>query len=345
MVHRAQPEADAGHRGPRKIRVVESSATQLRLLEARAFADTHLPHRDVLVVGASRGAADDFARSVAIRSGATIGLHRFSLTQLAARLAAPILAADGLAPATPLGSEAVSARAAFEAQRERALHTSSPVAQTPGFPARWRERSTRSGWLVLPARGSRPCRSAAAISSCCSSGSSSSSLTPLRRIARFSSTPRHERSATDWPDLSFPQTRPPSARRSAWLSRRVRLRRGAHGKPSLGRGVEPASARHRFLRRPSSAQSPRGHRSQGGDLEPREMKTSPRCIATCSPARSRQSASFAATCDSSRRRAKDGSRSRLRAGFFRRPGPAYRSTRWPCSFALPSDTSVCSSTH
>jgi CRISPR/Cas system-associated exonuclease Cas4 (RecB family) len=116
------------------VRLVESSATSLRLAEAHAFVDTRLPAGDVLIVGASRGAVDDLARRIAMRSGATIGLHRFSLTQLAARLASPILAADGLAPATPLGSEAVSARAAFEAQRDGALAYFEPVARTPGFP-------------------------------------------------------------------------------------------------------------------------------------------------------------------------------------------------------------------
>jgi len=116
------------------VRVTESSAAELRLAEAHAFVDAHLPAGDVLIVGASRGAVDDLARRTAVRSGATIGLHRFSLTQLAARLAAPILAAEGLAPATPLGSEAVSARAAFEAQRDGALAYFQPVARTPGFP-------------------------------------------------------------------------------------------------------------------------------------------------------------------------------------------------------------------
>src|SRR5207247_10872899 len=73
------------------------------------------------------------ARAIAASSGASIGLHRFSLTQLAARLAAPILAAQGLAPVTYLGSEAVAARATFEAQRDAALEYFAPVAKTPGF--------------------------------------------------------------------------------------------------------------------------------------------------------------------------------------------------------------------
>ena len=62
-----------------------------------------------------------------------MGLHRFSVTQLAARLAAPILAADERAPATYLASEAVAARATFEAGRDGALDYFLPVAHTPGF--------------------------------------------------------------------------------------------------------------------------------------------------------------------------------------------------------------------
>jgi RecB family exonuclease len=120
---------------PPHIRLVESSATELRLAEARAFIAAQIAHGcDVHVVGASRGAVDDLSRSIAATAGATMGLHRFSLTQLAARLASPALAADGYSPATWLGSEAVAARAAFDAQQDGALSYFEPVAKTPGFP-------------------------------------------------------------------------------------------------------------------------------------------------------------------------------------------------------------------
>lgn len=117
------------------IRVVESSATEQRLAEARAFiAARSAGGDDLLLVGASRGAVDDLARSVAAETGATLGLHRFSVTQLAARLAAPALAGQGLAPSTALGSEAVAARAVFEAGRDDGLAYFTPVSRTPGFP-------------------------------------------------------------------------------------------------------------------------------------------------------------------------------------------------------------------
>lgn len=116
------------------IRLIESPSAQLRLQEARAFVETHASRGDVWLVGASRGAADDLARTIAAARGATLGVHRFSLAQLAARLAAPVLAAQGRAPVTFLGSEAVAARATFEAQRDDELQYFAPVARTPGFP-------------------------------------------------------------------------------------------------------------------------------------------------------------------------------------------------------------------
>jgi ATP-dependent helicase/nuclease subunit B len=115
-------------------RLIESPSAQLRIDAARAFVATHARDGDVWLVGASRGSVDDLARSIAIETGATIGIHRFSLAQLAARLAAPVLAARGLAPVTYLGSEAVAARATFESQRDAALQYFAPVAKTPGFP-------------------------------------------------------------------------------------------------------------------------------------------------------------------------------------------------------------------
>ena len=53
---------------------------------------------------------------------------------MAARLAATELAANGHAPSSALGYEAVAARAAFEAAKDEALDYFSPVSSTPGFP-------------------------------------------------------------------------------------------------------------------------------------------------------------------------------------------------------------------
>src|SRR3954470_16916586 len=124
----------AAAEGSAVTRLIESSSAQKRLEAARAFVEARAKHGDVVIVGASRGAADDLARRIAAESGATLGIHRFSVTQLAARLAAPILASQELGPVTYLGSEAVAARATFDAERDAALAYFAPVARTPGFP-------------------------------------------------------------------------------------------------------------------------------------------------------------------------------------------------------------------
>ena len=116
------------------VRLIESSSAQLRLHEAHAFAREHARRGDVWLVGASRGAVDDLSRRIALEAGAAMGVHRFSLPQLAARLAGPILAAEDRAPATYLGSEAVAARATFDALKDDGLSYFAPVARTPGFP-------------------------------------------------------------------------------------------------------------------------------------------------------------------------------------------------------------------
>ena len=74
------------------------------------------------------------ARDVAAGLPATFGLQRVSLTQLAARSAIVALAMKGQTPSTWLAAEAVAARAAFDATRERSLNYFAPVASTPGFP-------------------------------------------------------------------------------------------------------------------------------------------------------------------------------------------------------------------
>src|SRR5512133_1206659 len=125
---RERNEASRAQRqAPAMTRLIESSSAQLRIDAARGFVSAHAQDGDVFIVGATRAAADDFARSVAVTTGATIGLYRFSLAQLALRLAGPILADRVLAPVTYLGSEAVAARAAFEAERDATHSYLAPI--------------------------------------------------------------------------------------------------------------------------------------------------------------------------------------------------------------------------
>lgn len=115
------------------MRVLQSSSASIRLDAARQFVLDTPPAAEVLVIGATRGAADDFVRDLAAVRGATFGIYRFSLTQFAARLALPRLAASRQTPATALGIEAVAARAVYDAERDGALRYFAPVASAPGF--------------------------------------------------------------------------------------------------------------------------------------------------------------------------------------------------------------------
>lgn len=89
---------------------------------------------EIVVIGASRGAADDFARSIAEAKPTTFGLHRFSLPQLASRIARLDAARDGVSPAASLMIDALMAHAAHERSSAGALAYFGPVAHLPGFP-------------------------------------------------------------------------------------------------------------------------------------------------------------------------------------------------------------------
>jgi len=116
------------------FRISVSAQAADRLASARDLVRGCRPGERVLIVGASRGAADDLAREVAAGARATLGIERSSLLLLAARCARLALAAEGRTPSTDLGAEAVAARAAFDARGDAALPFFAPVAAMPGFP-------------------------------------------------------------------------------------------------------------------------------------------------------------------------------------------------------------------
>ena len=113
--------------------VLEAPVAAERLRAASEFLTALPTGTEVLVVGASRGAVDDLVRRLAAARRATFGLQRFTLTQLAARLAAPALAARGLATCTRLAAEAIAARASNVALRSDRIPFFAPVARCPGF--------------------------------------------------------------------------------------------------------------------------------------------------------------------------------------------------------------------
>src|SRR6202007_2502646 len=86
-----------------------------RITAAEKFVSSFRSSTELLIIGSSREAADDFVRNIASSSEATFGLHRFSLTQLSSRLATPRLAAQGIVPNSLVGAEALAARSAYDA--------------------------------------------------------------------------------------------------------------------------------------------------------------------------------------------------------------------------------------
>src|SRR5262245_28109258 len=116
------------------LRIVTSTSAAARLAAAADALAARLPSEETLVIGASRGAADDLTRAVTRRVGATFGVIRFSLTELAARAAAVQPAGPRRAPGSQAAAEAIAARAVFEARAAAELEYFAPVAMLPGFP-------------------------------------------------------------------------------------------------------------------------------------------------------------------------------------------------------------------
>jgi ATP-dependent helicase/nuclease subunit B len=119
---------------PGSFRIFEAASSAVRLEAAATFLRQFPADHPITIVAATRGAADDFARSMALERGATLGITRLSLTQLAARTAVVAMAAEGKTPSSGLGAEAVAARAVFTALRDASLRYFEPVAGSPGFP-------------------------------------------------------------------------------------------------------------------------------------------------------------------------------------------------------------------
>lgn len=92
--------------------------------------------KDVLLVAMERYAADHIVRGI---DGSHAGIHRYSLRQLIAALAAPVLAEREQRPITSLAAHALAAQVIANTPAPYY----EPVAETPGFPAALVETLTR----------------------------------------------------------------------------------------------------------------------------------------------------------------------------------------------------------
>jgi hypothetical protein len=118
-----------------EVHVLIDASAEVRLAGAADFLRRRAAEASpVIVVGASRGAADELVVRVALERGGMVGISRAGIGELATRLALHALARQGLLPTPALGAEAVAARATFEALAAGALEYFAPVAAMPGFP-------------------------------------------------------------------------------------------------------------------------------------------------------------------------------------------------------------------
>ena len=116
-----------------RITILTTPAAESRIEAAAEVLRRGLGRGEALLVGETREAADDVARDVAADAGATFGLHRFSLRQLAWSVATVDLARRGLAPASALASEAVATHATFEESQRETLDYLQPIAGFRSF--------------------------------------------------------------------------------------------------------------------------------------------------------------------------------------------------------------------
>jgi len=111
-------------------RLVQSTSYAVLLDSAAEFLASLPDHPEIVVLAHTRGAADDFVRSVC--RGGLLGVHRMTLTGLAVDLAQGPLARVGLTPAGGLSVEAMVARVIHKLKPE-SIPYFQPVADTPGL--------------------------------------------------------------------------------------------------------------------------------------------------------------------------------------------------------------------
>ncbi|HUP25502.1 MAG TPA: PD-(D/E)XK nuclease family protein [Thermoanaerobaculia bacterium] len=103
--------------------------------------------RSPLVLAPNRGAADDLALELASVGGG-LGVERLTTGQLASAVASAVLAAEGRAPLSEIGAEALATLLAARAADAGELLHFGPVARLPGFP-----RALRRTLLELRGEG------------------------------------------------------------------------------------------------------------------------------------------------------------------------------------------------
>src|SRR6185436_8082352 len=101
-------------------RVATALALRDRLQACEEFVQS-AAGQELLIVSATRMAADELARSLCAKSGGFFGIHRFSPGALAVELASPQLALSAKSVLAGVAVEALAARAVQECQTNAVL--------------------------------------------------------------------------------------------------------------------------------------------------------------------------------------------------------------------------------
>ena len=115
-----------------EISVITSLAARDRLKSCEDFLDAQTG-QEVLIVSATRMAADELARSFSLKAGGAFGIHRFSPGALAVDIASERLAVSGKSVLAGVAVDALAARAVQDCRTGSGLKWFEPVATTPGF--------------------------------------------------------------------------------------------------------------------------------------------------------------------------------------------------------------------
>ena len=120
----------AGPPPARRLVCTTSASSRLALVATTLSGD---PQEDWLVLAPTRAQADAVVRTACATSSAVVGRQRMGVSEFAFRLATPRLAEEQRTPTTPLGYEAVVARALAGVRDRHGLGLLAGVDEHPGF--------------------------------------------------------------------------------------------------------------------------------------------------------------------------------------------------------------------
>src|SRR6516165_6134989 len=115
------------------LSVITSTAGHHRTARGRDWLSARAPAEEILIIGATLGAANEIARALAQAKRASFGYHRLTFGQLASALARPVLAAQRTVPLGALGIQAVANRTIHKLSEVGELGRYAKLTSGPGF--------------------------------------------------------------------------------------------------------------------------------------------------------------------------------------------------------------------